>query len=243
MSPLTKSTSVLPRRCWRNAARGSPDRRSARGRRTAFERLHRVDDLRQRRAAGAEGQRLAGDCVVGPHAERDAGDARGLAQPLLDRQELVERRVAGALDDVSMRLPVRIVPAVSWPLAFDSRSMPSMTSSLDLCGRAARADRPPPTAREGQVEAGLGVRAAHRPGLGGDAVRVVDGHETQRRRLARRLRDRVLEAAGTASRRSPRPRRAGTNGGWRRSRRASSAHGAGSARRRHRSSRRPPASR
>ena len=31
-----------------------------------------------------------------------------------------------------MRLPVRIVPAESCPLAFDSRSIPSMTSSLDL---------------------------------------------------------------------------------------------------------------
>ena len=32
-----------------------------------------------------------------------------------------------------MRLPVRIVPAESCPNVFESRSIPSMISSLDLC--------------------------------------------------------------------------------------------------------------
>ena len=144
-----------------------------------------------------------------------------------------------------MRLPVRMVPAESWPLAFDSRSIPSMTSSLDLCGSSGASGQTAPDVGSVKVRSklGLGVRAAHRPGFGGDAVRVVHGHEAQRRRLAGRVRDRVLERAqeGQAGEPAPTARRNDRRAAEVLARLCSLAPC--SARRSRRSSRTPPASR
>jgi hypothetical protein len=72
----------------------------------------RVDDLRDRDAARAEGECLPRAQLLVSDGERDARDERRVAQALLDGQELIQRAVPGRPPSPpTIRLPVRMVPA------------------------------------------------------------------------------------------------------------------------------------
>ena len=76
---------------------------------------------------------VAPDSVLSfPDAERDAGDAAWLRPARSTARYWSSDEFSGLLADASMWLPVRIVPAVSCPLAFDSRSIPSIGRILLL---------------------------------------------------------------------------------------------------------------
>ena len=183
------------------------------------ERLHRIDDLGQRRAARTVRQRQARLRAIFADADRDAGHPRGRTQLALDRHVLIERRVlrlaaldvAAGQDRARRVVPVgvrhQVDPLDRQDLALEALAVRGgVVEGLQHALRAA--------AGVGEVEGGLGVAAqAREPAvqrgevLRGDAVRVVDAAEAQGQRLAGLRQHGVLQQAVERQRRG-----AGANG-------------------------------
>src|SRR5581483_2395440 len=119
-------------------------------------------------------------------------------------QELVQRRVerlrrrlvdaAAGQDGAGGVVAVGVRQQID-PFDDQELALPALAVSRGVVERLQRA------VGVAEVEAGLGVRALHRVVLGRDAVRVVDGDELERQRLAGRLGHRVLEQAVERQRR------------------------------------------